>query len=579
MVLRGLNPAPKESLDQGWEILASEAGRSKGGICATISLLNGEPKDMLQISAGDTAGRDTAAARFAALCGLDQATIAAALVKLMLAAEALLRQITDAGAPSQATRMVELASAANAELFHSPGNDSEAYASIKVGGHQETWLLKTRGFRRWLARQFYEAEEKAPGSQAIQDALTVLEGKALNDGPEYPVYRRLAEHAGNIYLDLADKTWRCVEIAAAGWRIIDTAPIKFCRAKGALPLPIPISGGTLNDLRPFVNIKDDADWVLLTAWLIAALRPTGSYPVLTFHGEQGAAKSTHTRVVRGMVDPNEAMLRSSPGEERDLIIAATNGWVIALDNMSHLPVWLSDAICRLATGAGFATRQLYTDAEEAIFKAQRPVLMNGIEELATRGDLLDRAILLYLPDIPDHKRKTEALFRSEFEAQRPLILGALLDIVSDALSRLPHVSVPKLPRMADFAMWACAASEAAGWEVQTPEGDLLFGQDAFLHAYTGNRESANELTLEASPIVEPIKKIDMPWDGTARNLLDKLCALVNEKEIKRKTWPKSPRALSNILRRITPNLRAIKIGVEFYRESGSGQRMIRLEAL
>ena len=110
------------------------------------------------------------------------------------------------------------------------------------------------------------------------------------------------------------------------------------------------------------------------------------------------------------MDPNTAALRSTPRDERDLVIAATNGWLIALDNLSHLSDWLSDALCRLATGSGFATRELYTNAEEAIFAAQRPVVMNGIEEVATRGDLLDRALILYLPTIPEAKRQDDKAF-------------------------------------------------------------------------------------------------------------------------------------------------------------------------
>src|SRR4029450_12571173 len=181
-------------------------------------------------------------------------------------------------------------------------------------------------------------------------------------------------------------------------------------------------------------------------------------------------------VVRSLVDPNTAALRTTPRDERDLVIAATNGWIIALDNLSHLPVWLSDALCRLATGSGFATRELYTDADETIFAAQRSIILNGIQEVATRGDLLDRAITLYLPVIPEEERKDEKVFWEEFEQARPQIFGALLDIVSTTLQRLPTTTLSRKPRMADFALWACAAAEACGW---TPQD--------FLDAYQGVR--------------------------------------------------------------------------------------------
>jgi hypothetical protein len=387
---------------------------------------------------------------------------------------------------SQATLLVELA--ADAELFHTPEGD--AYATIPIDGHRETWSLRNRAFRRWLARQFYRAHDKVPGSQALQDALGVLEGKALFDGPEYPVYTRLAEHDGNVYLDLANEGWEAVEITSRGWRVVVEPPVRFRRARGMSPLPHPVAGGRIDDLPHRLNIADDRDWILLAAWLVRAFKPRGPYPVLTLHGEQGSAKSVTTRMLRGIIDPNKAALRSEPRDGRDLVIAAQNGWVISLDNLSHLQPWLSDAICRLATGGGFGTRELYSNAEEVLFDAQRPIILNGIEELATRGDLLDRAIILYLPTIPEAQRRSEAEIWRDFEATRSKILGALLTAVNGALAKVATVKLDRLPRMADFALWVAAAEPALG----CPEG-------AFLEAYTGNREQANELALEAALIV------------------------------------------------------------------------------
>src|SRR5262249_28732422 len=143
---------------------------------------------------------------------------------------------------------------------------------------------------------------------------------------------------------------------------------------------------------------------------VAALRPTGPYPFLYLLGEQGSAKSSATQIIRDLIDPFKAPLRTTPRDERDLYIAANNGRVIAYDNVSRLEPWLSDALCRLATGGGFSTRTLYTDYEEVLFDMQRPILMNGIEEVANRGDFLERAIMITLPSISESKRKDEATF-------------------------------------------------------------------------------------------------------------------------------------------------------------------------
>src|SRR5262245_64966627 len=113
-------------------------------------------------------------------------------------------------------------------------------------------------------------------------------------------------------------------------------------------------------------------------------------------GEQGSAKSTFATILRSLVDPNTAPLRSFPREDRDLFIAASNGWIVGYDNVSRVPPWLSDALCRLATGGGFSTRKLYTDDEEQLFNAQRPTILNGIEDFIDRPDLDSGTIVLKL---------------------------------------------------------------------------------------------------------------------------------------------------------------------------------------
>ena len=465
---------------------------------------------------------------------------------------------------SQATLLVGLAE--DAELWHTPEYD--AFATIEVDEHKENYSIRSPGFKRWLARAFYGLTGAAPNAQALQDAFSVIGGKAVFEGQEHTVFTRLAGYDGKIYLDLANSTWEVVEVTDIGWRVIANPPVKFRRPKGMLSLPAPVAGGDIKSLRRFVNVVNVDDWALLLAFLVASLRPIGPYPVLVIHGEQGSAKSTLARVLRALIDPNTASLRAEPKEPRDLMIAATNSWCMALDNLSHLPPWLSDAICRLSTGGGFATRTLYENDGETIFDAQRPVIANGIEELAVRGDLLDRAIILYLPKIEEAERRPEDVFWSEFESVRPIVLGGLLDAVSLALRDVGQVRLDRLPRMADFAIWSVAAAPALG-----------LSKEAFLDAYTGNRESANELTLESSAVVPPLRLLVAQkgiWEGTATGLLEELNERVDDKTQRQKGWPSNARALGNALRRLLPNLRAVGIDITFYREAQSGRRLIAI---
>jgi hypothetical protein len=372
---------------------------------------------------------------------------------------------------SQATTLVELAlETAGLELFHT--HDGDPFVVIPQGTHSETWPLRGGPFRRWLARLCFEQEGTAPGSQALQDALGVLEGTALFRGDELDVHLRLAEHEGAIYLDLVDEYWQAIRITRAGWEVVSDPPVRFWRARGMRSLPYPVNGSQLEALREFVNVADE-DWPLYLGWLVAALRPAGPFTVMLVHGEQGSAKSTAVRVARAIVDPNEAPVRREPRDGRDLVVAARNGWVVAYDNVSYLPQWLSDDIARLATGIGFGTRQLYTDTDEVIVNVSRPVVLNGITEVATRGDLLDRGLVLSLPTIKTYTPEDE--FWTAFDAAHPRILGALLDAAVCALRRIDEIEVGHL-RMADFAKWVVAAEPALG---------LAPGQ--FIASYEDNR--------------------------------------------------------------------------------------------
>ena len=473
--------------------------------------------------------------------------------------------------PSQADMLVELS--AGAALFHTPGTEGEAYATIEKDGHRENWRVSSKGFRRWLSHSFYLEHKKAPGGQAIQDAMNVIAGRAIHDAPEFDVHVRVSEYRDSIYLDLADDDWFAVQITAEGWRIVtsDEVPVKFIRRRGMKALPVPELGGDLLELRPFVNVTDDSVWILVASFLVTSLRPGRPFPLLNVNGEQGSAKSTLCKMIREIVDPNQAPLRRPPRDERDLMIAATNGWLVAFDNLSGLSPSLSDCLCVLATGGGFGTRELYSDDEEKLFDAMRPVIINGIDDLATRPDLLDRSINITLEQISEENRRDEDELWSGFYQARPRILGGLLDAVAAGLANLPTVKLDRTPRMADFARLAFAASPRLGWT----------GND-FLDAYCGNRASANDLAIESSPVGPAILGLMHSrddWQGTAKELLTELeDHHSDEKTIRRRDWPKSPKSMANALRRISPNLRASDVNVVFCPPQGkNNRRTIRLE--
>lgn len=459
--------------------------------------------------------------------------------------------------PGQSTVLVRLAEKSGARFFQTP--DGDAYATIEMGDHLETWSLRSKQFKLWLAALFYANVERTPNGQAIADAMNVLEGRATQQGDQHPVHVRVAGDHEALYIDLCDADWQSIRLTTGKCGLVQSAG--FRRAKAMLPLPEPDPKGDVAELRKFINV-DDKHWPLLLGWMVAALRPRGPYPLLALNGVQGSGKSTQAAMARSVIDPNAAPLRAEPREARDLMIAANNGWVIALDNLSHVPQWLSDALCRLSTGGGFSTRQLYSDGDEVIFYATRPVILTGITEVATKGDLLDRSIVLPLEPIPEHKRRPEAELWAAFEEARPRILGGLIRAVRAAMVNLPRTRLDKLPRMADFALWATAAEPGLG-----------LAPGAFMRAYEDNRADANVLALESDLLAKHIVQLadTGKWEGTPTELHEHLSQQAGDQVARGKHWPKSPAALTGRLRRLAPNLERIGVQVEDRRESG-GQR-------
>jgi hypothetical protein len=320
-----------------------------------------------------------------------------------------------------------------------------------------------------------------------------------------------------------------------------------------------------------LNLASENDFVLVVAWLLGALRAGGPYPVLAIAGEQGSAKTVLSKLLRTLIDPSVAPVRALPRDERELFVAASKGHVLAFDNLSGLPPWLSDTLCRLTSGGAFSTRRLFTDQDEILFTAARPIILNGIEEVITRPDLADRAILLMLAPIAERQRRPETALWREFELARPHILGALLDTAAHGVRMLPHVRLRQLPRMADFALWATACESAF-----RPVGTL---ETAYYH----NRRDAIENIVDADPVAAHVRELmahRAQWTGSASDLLqvgtnvggNAMAAWI------RSGWPRSPRALAGRLRRAQTPLRALGIKIEFGREGRLGTRTITITA-
>jgi hypothetical protein len=444
-------------------------------------------------------------------------------------------------------------------------NEKDDLFAVARDGPNLAVMLKggSDALRARLARLYRQSTCRTPGASALADAMTVLAGDAMEAETE-PVHLRLAGHEDGVVIDLGNSQGQVVIVRPGAWEVVERSPVLFRRTALTGPLPFPTRGGALTDLRDFLNVTDES-WPLIAGWLVAALLPDIPHAVLLLSGLQGTGKSCAARELVLLVDPSAAPLRSEPRDLEQWQIAASGSWAVAIDNLSHISAWLSDALCKAATGDGLVKRKLYTDGELTVLAFRRVVLLTSIDPGALRGDLGDRLLLADLEPIPPTARRCEREIDALFAKRQPSLFGGLLDALAAVLAKLPHVMPAQLPRMADFGR-VLAAADAAG----VTEGAL----DRFC-AQQGR--IAGEV-IDADPFGVALLdfiRAQGRWEGTATELLAALRPDPSDKLPQ--GWP-GRNSVKGRLKRLTPAFRDQGIAVTWDREASTRERrrMIRL---
>lgn len=465
-------------------------------------------------------------------------------------------------AQSQRNRL--LAIATECELFHDEFD--QAHAAIEIDGHREIWGVDSRIFKSWLSREFYLKYGGVASGTTIADVLEVVKGEGRFGGPQRELHNRVARYDDAIYYDLTNDGWQAVRITPEAWQIVDRPPIIFRRYQHQREQLRPERGGDVRLLLKHLHVKGQ-DGLLVIVEMIAAFVPDIPHPIVNPHGQPGAAKTSLCKIRRRIIDPSELEVASFPRGRNDLVQFLAHSYAPTFDNVENLSREVSDVLCRAVTGEGYAKRALYTNDDDVIYTYQRCVALNGINVAAQRPDLLDRSILIELQPIQKSNRRLESELFAAFEADRPLILGAVFDVLSNAMSLLPQVELSSHSRMADFERWGVAISMAMGLE---PE--------EFLAAYSANRSRQTREAIDGDPVAQAVQMmmgIEREWEGTGTQLSRTLEGVTGDLglDTAAKYWPKSPSALSKRLKLVAGNLRDLGIDIEW---SHSGERTIRI---
>jgi hypothetical protein len=450
-------------------------------------------------------------------------------------------QADDGEKESAATILVKLA----LDRYTFGVSDSgETFATPKEGPRVVQMLRGGKtSLRSQLSKMFYGIKRKAAPQQALADALLTLQGEA-EEQPESTLYQRVARHDGFLWLDLGDTTGRAVKIGPAGWSVEPAAPVLFRRTALNGPLPTPIRGADLNELWSWLNVTEE-DRPLLAAWLVAALYDSIPHPVLGLFGEQGTGKTTAEKVLVSILDPSPVPTRKPPKDADSWVTAAQGSWVVGLDNLTTVPDWLSDSMCRAVTGDGDVRRQLYADNALVVFAFRRCLVVTGIDLGALNGDLADRMLTVTLDVIDDADRRDEDEIWPRWAETHPRVLGAVLDLAASVAALLPSVRLAKKPRMADFAKILYAVDQVLGTE----------GLSRFMVAQSQMARDA----LTADPFVVALadRITAQPggsFTGTSREVLA-LVAPSDEKWRPPKGWPATARTVTTKLHKQAPVMR------------------------
>ncbi len=372
-----------------------------------------------------------------------------------------------------------------------------------------------------------------------------------------------------IEIDLGDKDWKSVQITKDGWRVREHKNF-FYRNKSMKSLPVPSRDKLDKDWAETIfNISGNSQSMLIMGWLIGCFMPEGPKPMLVIQGEQGSGKSFLASMLRSLVDPVKADKTSMPGSERDLYVQAQNNYVLSFDNQRTLHKRHSDWLCRMVTGGGYSTRRLYTNNEEEVFSVTRPIIVNGITQIADQPDLIDRSIFINIPVIDKNTRKPEKELLNSMNSLNPMILGKICSALS-AILRNKKKEYDHLPRMADFAKFVSRAEEELGWE-----------EGSFVGAINANRREAHEEMYEYDPLLSLVlelgrknKNLAIIFSDTTAKLFDVLIGMIPGK-FQKSAFPESPAALAKRLNGLKPVLR--EMGIVIKNNKSNGKRIKRIE--
>jgi hypothetical protein len=457
---------------------------------------------------------------------------------------------------SVAEKLIDLISQ-NSNTFFKDQYDVP-FARIHNADHHEIVRVGSDKFKRYIGRLYYENENKVAKTEALTNAVQVLQAKAEYRGDTIPLSLRVASLNGDIFYDLTNEKWQCVRITRECWQLLDEAPTPMFMRYNQTSQVQPDNNYDYEIFDRFLqltNLKKEEERILLKVYIVSLFIPNIQHVILQVHGEKGGAKSMLETLIKELVDPAKPKLLSTHKDRMEFIQQLAHNYLAYYDNLKYIPGWLSDEVCRAVTGSGSSKRKLYSDDDDIVYEYRRCLGFNGINVILTEPDALDRSITIEQDRIEDENRRQEEEIVAKFLEIRPKLLAYIFDTLVKTLQIKPTIELKQIPRMADFAIWGEAIARAMGYK-----------NLEFIKIYYGNIGKQNVEAIENNALGQAIARLVSSWYQPERpsiwytstsTLLEKLNRIALEHNINTgsKTWPRAANSLTRKLKTILSNLR------------------------
>lgn len=331
---------------------------------------------------------------------------------------------------------------------------------------------------------------------------------------------------------------------------------------------VPTPAKELPDLLRKISNVDGIYVLILATYLCVCF--FGNYfptPIMLITGPQGTSKSTLTRFIQRIVHPQLISSLSLSNKLEDISIALSTRLLTCFDNASSVKPDVADILCSAVTKGCFQRRELYTTADERLIEFKSIIVINGIDIISRRTDLMERCIMLEMATIKPENRKTEKEVETVFKETLPKILGAIFDAIQQVLS-MDELELKTLSRMADFEELATKFAIAMGYSASEYQEALRTSHNHLVDAVSfGN------------PVIFAVVELMHGKDNFTCGFQDfyvKAYDILKEKATTNEVsmFPKSPAALSRALGGMEENLKAF--GITFESENIGPHKEVRL---